>query len=142
LAKALWLADVLRAAGCDVVEEPGWKDRGRPGVFEPKGVMVHHTSSNPHGGNTAALSTVLNGRLDEQPPLPGPLSQLLVARDGTWHVVAAGRCNHAGAGRWRGDVNGNSHFIGAECENDGVKEPWPVHQLDSMVRGVAALLAT
>lgn len=136
MANATWLADVLRAAGLTVVEEPGWKERGRPGSFDPKGVMLHHTASNPNNGNTAALSLVLNGR----PDLPGPLSQLLLARDGTWHVLAAGRCNHAGKGKWRGLVNGNRDFIGVEAENDGRGEPWPDDQLDSYARGVAAML--
>lgn len=140
MGNATWLADVLRNAGLQVVEHEGWKTRGRPGVFDARGVMLHHTSSNPKGGNTAALSTILEGRLDETPPLHGPLSQLLLARDGTWHVIAAGRCNHAGKGRWRGDTNGNSHFIGVEAENNGAGEVWPVAQLDSYARGVAALL--
>jgi hypothetical protein len=140
MTKALWLADVLRAAGLSVVEHDGWQDRGRPGQFEPVGVLCHHTSSNPAGGNTAALSTVLKGRLDEDPPLPGPLSQLLLARDGTWHVIAAGRCNHAGKGKWRTVTAGNTSFIGVEAENNGAGEPWPAKQLDSYAHGVAAIL--
>jgi hypothetical protein len=138
MANADYLADVLRAAGLTVTEEPGWEKRGRPGAFDPKGVLIHHTSSNPRGGNLAALRTVRDGRPEDG--LPGPLSQLMVARDGTWHVVAAGRCNHAGKGKWRGLVNGNRDFIGVECENDGRGEVWPEAQLDSIARGTAALL--
>ena len=42
----IWLAEVLRAEGIDVVEFPGWRRRGH-GVFKDvRGVMVHHTGSN------------------------------------------------------------------------------------------------
>ena len=139
MSKALWLADVLRAAGLTVTEEPGWKTRGRPGAFTPMGVLLHHTSSNPRGGDLAALSTVRDGRPRDN--LPGPLSQLMLGRDGGWHVVAAGRCNHAGRGKWRGLTSGNRDLIGVEAENDGRGEVWPERQLTSYARGVAALLA-
>jgi hypothetical protein len=137
MTKALWLADVLRAAGLPVLEVDGWQGRGRPGAFEPKGVLCHHTASSANGGNLPALGIVRDGR----PDLPGPLSQLMLGRDGTWYVIAAGRCNHAGAGAWRNITNGNRDFIGVEAENDGRGETWPPVQLDSYERGVAALLA-
>lgn len=134
---ATWIADTLRDAGLAVVEHDGWKDRRRPGKFGPlRGVMVHHTGSNPKGGNTAALSTVLKGR----PDLAGPLCQLLLGRDGTFHVIAAGRCNHAGKGKWQGVTDGNGQMLGIEAENDGNHEPWPQPQLDAAVQGCAALL--
>jgi N-acetyl-anhydromuramyl-L-alanine amidase AmpD len=120
-----------------VVEHDGWKTRGRPGAFDPRGVMLHHTGSNADGGTTAGLSTVQHGR----PDLPGPLAQCLLSRNGIWHVIAAGRCNHAGKGKWRGDPNGNGHFIGVEAENNGVGEVWPDGQLDSLSRGTLAFLA-
>ena len=43
MARALWLADALRAEGVNVVEEPGWRDRGSA-TFNPKGVICHHTA--------------------------------------------------------------------------------------------------
>jgi N-acetyl-anhydromuramyl-L-alanine amidase AmpD len=136
--RAFWLADVLRGAGLRVVEEPGWETRGRPGTFGPiKGVLCHHTASNAKAGNAPSLGTVMRGRSD----LPGPLAHLLLARDGTFHVVAAGRCNHAGAGRWQGVTNGNAQFIGIEAENDGVREPWPSVQIEAYAHGCAAILA-
>jgi hypothetical protein len=55
-----------------------------------------------------------------------------------WWVVAAGYCNHAGAGGWKG-LSGNGSVIGVEAENDGIGEPWPQVQLDSYTRGVAAV---
>lgn len=134
---ATWLADVLRAVTCDVVELAGWQSRGRPGVFGPvKGVLCHHTAG-PLTGNAPSLRTIVNGR----PDLPGPLSHLHLARDGTFTVIAAGRCNHAGAGQWHGISSGNSSFIGIEAENAGTGlDPWPDVQMEAYARGVAGIL--
>jgi peptidoglycan hydrolase-like protein with peptidoglycan-binding domain len=136
-----WLADVLLAAGLKVAEQPGWKNRGRGDVGAIKGVICHHTAG-PKTGNMPSLGTVVNGR----PDLPGPLSQLCLGRDGTYFIVAAGRCNHAGVGNWQGFTNGNANFIGIEAENTGFKTgskadfPWPDVQMDAYRRGVAAIL--
>lgn len=132
-----WLADVLRAANCNVVELAGWKTRGRPGVFGPvRGVLCHHTAG-PLTGNAPSLGTIINGR----PDLQGPLAHLHLARDGTFTVIAAGRCNHAGVGLWQGVNSGNTSFIGIEAENAGTAaDPWPDHQLEEYARGCAAIL--
>lgn len=132
-----WLADVLRDAGLAVVEEAGWRERGRRGTFGPiKGVLVHHTASGAKAGNAPSLAVVTHGR----PDLAGPLCQLLLARDGAYHVIAGGRANHAGAGKWQGVTNGNAQFVGIEAENDGVHEAWPAVQIDALARGAAAIL--
>src|SRR5262249_22194397 len=54
-----------------------------------------------------------------------------------------GRCNHAGAGAWRGIASGNTNFIGIEAENTGGPDdlPWPAVQFDAYWRGAAAVLA-
>jgi hypothetical protein len=110
-----WLADTLRAVNLPVVEVAGWTNRGVGGdVTSAKGVVCHHTAG-PLTGNTPSLNLVINGRSD----LSGPLSQLFLARDGTYHVVAAGRAHHAGPGKWQDVTNGNAHFIGIEAENTG-----------------------
>jgi peptidoglycan hydrolase-like protein with peptidoglycan-binding domain len=85
-----------------------------------------------------SLNTIINGR----PDLRGPLAQLGLGRDGTWYVIAAGRCNHAGAGMWNGVTAGNTHFLGVEAENTGRADdhPWPDVQFDAYRRGVAAIL--
>ena len=93
-----WLATVLDNAGLKVAETPGWRSRGRADMPRPLGVMCHHTA-NPHSGNMPTLNMLINGRSD----LPGPLCQLGLGRDGTFYVVAAGRANHAGLGRWQSD---------------------------------------
>jgi peptidoglycan hydrolase-like protein with peptidoglycan-binding domain len=131
-----WLPEVLEDAGLRVAEQPGWRSRGRREMGAVKGVMCHHTSGSPHG-IMPSLGIITHGR----PDLNGPLSQLALGRDGTFFVVAAGRCNHAGAGMWQGFSTGNANFIGIEAENTGLPDdPWPTVQLDAYRRGVAAIL--
>jgi len=130
-----WLADVLEDAGLKVAETPGWRSRGRAEMGAVRGVMCHHTAT-AAPGNMPSLRLLERGRSD----LPGPLAQLGLGRDGTFYVIAAGRANHAGAGRWEGVTTGNSSFIGIEAENDGVGEAWPEVQMEAYARGVAAIL--
>ncbi len=134
----VWLADVLYAAGLKVAEHDGWKTRGLGDVGPIKGILCHHTAG-PSSGNMPSLATILNGR----PDLRGPLAQLGLGRDGTYYVLAAGRCQHAGRGSWQGVTTGNTNFIGIEAENTGLANdsPWPGVQMDAYHRGVAALLA-
>jgi hypothetical protein len=133
----IFLTDVLRAAGCAVFETAGWKTCGRPGAFGPiQGILCHHTAG-PLTGNSPSLETVIHGRSD----LPGPLAHLHLARDGTFTVIAAGRCNHAGQGEWQGLTSGNTSFIGIEAENAGTNvDPWPDVQMEAYARGCAAIL--
>jgi peptidoglycan hydrolase-like protein with peptidoglycan-binding domain len=133
----IWLPLVLKNAGLKVAPVAGWEDRGRGDVDRIFGVICHHTAG-PAGGNMPSLDTLIHGR----PDLSGPLSQLGLGRDGTYYVIAAGRCNHAGSGIWQGLTNGNSNFIGIEAENTGGSNdlPWPAVQMDAYRRGVAAIL--
>ncbi|HKQ05832.1 MAG TPA: N-acetylmuramoyl-L-alanine amidase [Blastocatellia bacterium] len=132
----IWLPDALKQAGLKVSTSFGWENRGRGDVGTIFGVICHHTAG-PKSGNMPSLNTLINGRSD----LHGPLAQLGLGRDGTFYVIAAGRCNHAGRGIWRGLPNGNSNFIGIEAENTGLPDdPWPAVQLDAYQRGVAAIL--
>lgn len=135
-----WLPDVLRSAGLKVAEVDGWRDRGRGDMGRVLGVLCHHTA-NPSRLNMPTLEILKAGRTGDD-ALPGPLAQLGLGRDGTYYVIAAGRCNHAGKGSWRGIVNGNSNFIGIEAENAGGMSdyPWPLVQMDAYQRGVAAIL--
>jgi len=127
---------VLEGAGLKLAFVPGWESRGRSEMGNVLGVMCH-TTVGPRLGNMPSLHVLVNGRSD----LPGPLAQLGLGRDGTYYVIAAGRCNHAGAGSWNGITTGNSSFIGIEAENTGRgDDPWPEVQLDAYRRGVAALL--
>jgi hypothetical protein len=144
-----WLSTVLKSAGLKVAEEPGWQTRGHGDAGTIKGIICHHTAG-PKLGNMPSLRTVRDGR----PGLSGPLAQLCLGRDGTFYVIAAGKCNHAGAGVWKGITTGNTSFIGIEAENTGGTHnpprtdpkdppfdlPWPAVQMDAYRRGVAAIL--
>ena len=88
-----WLTSVLRAAGLKVAEVDGWESRGIGDVQDVAGVICHHTAG-PRQGNMPSLRTLVQGR----PDLTGPLAQLGLGRDGTFYVIAAGRCHHAGKG--------------------------------------------
>ncbi|MFI6077175.1 N-acetylmuramoyl-L-alanine amidase [Actinoplanes sp. NPDC051343] len=114
-----WLIDVLRQAGLPVVEEGNWRDRSVSGAFDPFGVLWHHTAARSSPTNPApSLSTVINGR----PDLQGPLCHALVDYNGVFHLIAAGRANHAGAARASGPIpagDGNTMLIGWEIDYEG-----------------------
>lgn len=133
----IWLPQVLKDAGLKVALVDDWEARGRGDVGDIVGVICHHTAG-PRKGNMPSLNTLIRGRSD----LSGPLSQLGLGRDGTYYVIAAGRCNHAGKGDWKGVTTGNTNFIGIEAENTGLSDdsPWPKVQMDAYCRGVAAIL--
>lgn len=132
-----WLPDVLKSTGLKVAVVDGWQNRGRGEMGTIEGVICHHTAG-PRNGNMPSLRILKDGR----PGLSGPLAQLGLGRDGTFYVIAAGRANHAGAGRWREITDGNGHFIGIEAENTGLPNdvPWPDIQMQSYRAGVAAIL--
>jgi N-acetylmuramoyl-L-alanine amidase/Putative peptidoglycan binding domain len=132
-----WLPDALMRAGLKVALVDDWDIRGRGDVGQTLGVLCHHTAG-PRNGNMPSLDTLIHGR----PDLNGPLAQLGLGRDGTYYVIAAGRCNHAGAGVWQGITTGNTNFIGIEAENTGQTNdaPWPAIQIEAYQRGVAAIL--
>jgi N-acetylmuramoyl-L-alanine amidase/Hemopexin len=148
---AVDLADLLRSAGLVVNEVGDWRRRVRPGVFQPVGIMIHHT------GGRNDRQVVVDGR----PDLRGPLANLYIDRAGVVHVVSGGLSNHAGSGaqqvlddvirdvaptgtaRQRGlrdTAAGNGVFYGFENENRGDgRDDWPEVQLDAMARAAAAI---
>ncbi|WP_232850564.1 peptidoglycan recognition protein family protein [Nocardia acididurans] len=130
----VWLADVLRDAGLRVLEHDGWRDRGHGDFADIRGVLCHHTA----GGGRNDWRIVQNGR----PDLPGPLAQLVLEKDGTYRVIAAGVCWHAGRGSWPGwpTNNANYHTIGIEAVSRGDGSDWTPAQLDAYKRGCAAIL--
>jgi peptidoglycan hydrolase-like protein with peptidoglycan-binding domain len=131
-----WLPDVLLKAGLKVAKVDGWEYRGNGDLGQPFGALCHHTAG-AKTLNMPSLNTLINGR----PDLSGPLAQLGLGRDGTYYVIAAGRCNHAGARLWNGVAAGNTHFLGIEAENTGLADdPWPQVQMDAYRYGVAAIL--
>lgn len=132
------LPDKFERAGLNVKLVKGWKRRGS-GMFEPKGVMFHHTASPISSGNKPSLGTVVNGR----PGIPPPLCNILIGRNGVLHMVAAGRANHAGEGGPHRNIpkdSGNPYFVGFEVENNGIGEKWSADLLYVCVVSFAVTL--
>jgi hypothetical protein len=140
----IWLADVLKAQkpALKVRELPDWLEYGHGDMRSIWGVMLHHT-----GNARETAESIRRGR----PDLPGPLSQLHIAQDGTVTVVAAGVCWHAGMGSYPGIPTdlANYHTIGIECAwprdtsmtpATQTRERWPDAQIIAMRDTVAAIL--
>ncbi len=131
----------------------GWETRGRPsstGSYDPSGIVAHHTACMLPVGHDPAncLSVILNGNS----VAPGPISQLLLTHTppGTrWSgsnadprivLIAAGRCNHAGATDtypW-GAPGGNASSLGIEACGPG-SHGWSDPAVDLYVRVIAAI---
>lgn len=134
--RLLWLPDVLREAGLTVHTVPGWQTRGSDSWGPIRGLTCHATAGGRGARAADEIAVLLNG----SPSAPPPIAQLYLARNGDWHVVASGRCNHSLIG-WAGPNKGlgNPSLLGIEAGNDNRGEPWPTPQLRSYERGVAAL---
>jgi hypothetical protein len=130
------LIAALRAAGLEVVVITGWLARGRPGPFEPVGVLNHHTGASARGWTRLrelayAKWMFLTGR----PDLPAPLCQIALGRSGVVYIGAAGRANHAGTARASGTVaagDGNTLYHGVEWMLSGT-EPIPAEMMEAAV---------
>lgn len=126
------LARALRSRGLDVIEHPGWQTLGSAS-FTPKGVVCHHTAIADVGASVCICT-------DGRPDLPGPLCQVVLGPEGTCHLIAAGRANHAGPGGWKG-LSGNSSVFGIEAVHSGLaKDGWPLAQLEAYHRCCVAML--
>ena len=110
----------------------------------PRGILLHHTACGEHSGDDPSLVEVIKGRaLGTPQQLVGPLCNLLLARSGTYHMIAAGKAYHAGLGAISFvpvENAGNTFLIGIEAENDGTGEPWGEAIMDAYARGCAAIL--
>lgn len=126
--RAIWLAEVLRAAGLQVIELDGWRGRGHE-LTTINGVVEHDTVTGTNWTDESVAHLLRDGR----PDLAGPLAQLGLDRHGRYWLVADGKCNHNGFGLWANQA------IGIEAFNDA-HEPWPAEQVDALVRGTAAIL--
>lgn len=139
MSKHKGLVKHLQMWGLKVEQKEGWRHRGRPYDFKPKAIIAHHTASNSASGKFASDGIVTSGR----PDLPGPLCQILLGRDGTVRLIAAGYSNHAGYGGPKAGMPanmGNTYSYGIEAENNGIGEPWSKAQLNAYYRLCAALL--
>lgn len=137
-----WLPDVLRQAGCTVVEYSGWETRARSSGGYASGrpwcVVWHHTASNTTAANDANyMCHVSDNR---------PICNLMVDRSGTVWVLAAGCTNTNGSGRARTFTRGtvpadsmNSYAVGMELCNTGVGESFPQVQIDAAFKASIAI---
>lgn len=128
------MANWFRTAGLAVVEYSGWKTRARSsGGFEPGRpwcVMWHHTASQTAPENDADY--MCNRSPDK------PIANILLARDGTAWVLAAGATNTNGKGGPATFSKGtvpldamNTYAVGVEIANDGVGQMYPQAQIDA-----------
>lgn len=136
----MWLPQVLRDAGLEVLEHAGWQTRGHGDMGTVQGVLCHHTCG-PLKGDLADIGVLVDGR----PDLGGPLCNLGLGRSGKVYMIAAGKGWHAGAGNWLGVKDGNTHLIGIEAENTGETkgaraDTWPAVQMDAYKRTCAAIM--
>lgn len=131
-----WLADELRAAGCQVHEyDSAWPTRARSsGGFAaaPLGVSWHHTAG-ATGASAQSECDYMVRYSDAR-----PTCNIYVARDGVVWVLAAGATNTSGKGGplqlSRGTVgldSANTTTVGMEMGNNGVGEAWPQVQIDA-----------
>jgi hypothetical protein len=127
--RATWLAEVLRTAGLTVVEYPGWKTRGRGEFGNLRAVVWHHDASPP--GDSPGVPTYMIRNFGTA------AAQCWVARDGVWHVIAAGVAYHAG--KVQPGKPGNHESIGVETDHT-TGEDWPAALLASLRVGTAAIL--
>lgn len=103
----------------------------RPGVFEVRAIMIHHTAGNESINASQPQAQYLKSTLGD---VPAPTANLFLDSSGAVWVISArqassqselGRANHAGAGIWptSGAVlpkdQGNNYAIGIEIQNDG-----------------------
>lgn len=137
MTRALWIPDILNDAGLKVRLQVDWEKRGKEFSSDIFGIVGHHTASNKNSGNNPSLGICTNGR----PDLAGPLCQCLLARDGSYDVIASGKANHGGDGYYPGwPSSTNSTCIAVEAENDGIGEWWSAQLMDCYAIGCAAML--
>lgn len=132
--RLLWLPNVLRSVGLDVIELPGWETRGRM-LDTVYGVVVHDTVTTDSWTDESVDALITNGK----PGTPGPLYQLTVDRLGRFRVIASGKANHAGYSRiWKNQSIGISAYCAGGLKDH--EEPWNDKQYDSIVLGTRAIL--
>jgi hypothetical protein len=140
----------LKAEGVKVVKESrggkGWPNNTTAGSFNGHGVLNHHDARNKKTTIRRAVDTVWYGRSD----LDGPLAHISLDPKGVAHLVGWDNCNHAGKGDKDvlsavlrdvpapkpdfDSVDGNPHFWAIEVQNNGLGEPYPLVQLEALIK--------
>lgn len=127
----LFLPELLKAFGVNVVEDNGWREWGMGDFNIIWGVVAHHTGAN----NTSTQFIRYNPMLEN-----GLSSQIHLSRSGVATLVGAGVAWHAGTGSYPGlpTNNANAVTIGIEAQSDGTS-PWPREEYDAYIRICAAI---
>jgi hypothetical protein len=129
------MADVLRRAGCHVVEMENWKERSRLSSRQeyaddrPWCIMWHHTASNGSGEADARYCTHVS-------PI-APVVNIVIGRSAVVYVCAAGPTNTNGKGNALAFSKGtvpkdsmNTFALAIEISNDGIGMQYPQVQID------------
>ncbi len=104
------------------------------GIRKPNFVVIHHTAQD----NLAqTIKTFFSTKA-------GTSAHYVIGRDGkVVHMVNDYlRANHAGVSKWGKDTDLNSSSIGIELDNNGLTDPWPDAQINSLLKLLATLKKT
>lgn len=129
-----WLPDCLHDAGVAFRIEPGAERRSTTlsGLSVIHGIVWHDTVTGKNWTDAQVRALLVKGNATTK----GPLSQVGIARNGRWDLIAFGKCSHNGYGEW------GNNSIGLEFYNAGadVGEINPPEQIESGLIGSAAIL--
>lgn len=138
MARLLWLADALRAAGLTVHEYQGWRTRGLESFGPVRGIVCHGTAGSLTSTDEGELRVIA---ITGSGTASAPIAQLYLSRSGAWWVCASGTCTGVKTGT-AGPLAGYSDDAVVQIEAQHAStEPWTRVQYDSYVLGVAALVA-
>lgn len=96
------------------------------GIRKPNFVIIHHTAQD---SLAQTIKTFQLARTQVS-------SHYVVSRDGKVVQMVNDylRANHAGIGKWGKDTDLNSSSIGIELDNNGLTDPWPDAQINSLLK--------
>ena len=104
------------------------------GIRKPNFVVIHHTAQD---SLEHTIKTFFSTKA-------GTSAHYVISRDGkVVHMVNDYlRANHAGVSKWGKDTDLNSSSIGIELDNNGLTDPWPDAQMNSLIKLLATLKET
>lgn len=104
------------------------------GIRKPNFVVIHHTAQD---SLAQTIKTFFSTKA-------GTSAHYVISRDGkVVHMVNDYlRANHAGVSKWGKDTDLNSSSIGIELDNNGLTDPWPDAQMNSLLKLLATLKKT
>jgi len=104
------------------------------GIRKPNFVVIHHTAQD---SLAQTIKTFFSTKA-------GTSAHYVISRDGkVVHMVNDYlRANHAGVSKGGKDTDLNSSSIGIELDNNGLTDPWPDAQINSLLKLLATLKKT